>query len=210
MVVHLIDSPGHVDFSAEVTASLLLCDAAIVVVDAVEGLCARTHSLVREAFLHRLTPVLVINKVDRLCTQLRLDASEAYVRIRELIESLNAVCAANAAASDEGRHRSPDGDARDADAAWAFDPCAGNVIFASALHGWGFTVPSLARSLFRSKAVPLKPPVMRRYLFGNFKYDAATSKVWKWKSASANPGTPIFAEFGLGPLWRASRRRRWE
>jgi len=139
----------------------------------------------------------VINKVDRLCTQLRLDASEAYVRIRELIESLKAVCAANSAASDKGRLL--DEDARDA--AWAFDPCAGNVIFASALHGWGFTVPSLARSLFRSKAVPLKPPVMRRYLFGNFKYDAATSKVWKWKSASANPGTPMFAEFGLGPLW---------
>ena len=36
-----------------------------------------THSLVREAFLHRLVPVLVINKVDWLCTQLRLDASEA-------------------------------------------------------------------------------------------------------------------------------------
>ena len=37
MVIHLIDSPGHVDFSAEVTSSLLLCDSAILVVDAVEG-----------------------------------------------------------------------------------------------------------------------------------------------------------------------------
>ena len=158
---------------------------------------ARTHSLVCKALLHRIVPVLVINKVDRLCTQLRLDASEAYTRIRELIESLNAMCAANSLAS--GGSRSLDEDARDA--AWAFDSCTGNVIFASALHGWGFTVPSLARSLFRSKAVPLKPPVMQWYLYGDFKYGAATSKVWKWKPASANPGTPMFAKFGLRPLW---------
>ena len=43
-----------------------------------------------EAFHHELVLVLVINEVDRLCTQLRPDASEAYVRIREQIESINA------------------------------------------------------------------------------------------------------------------------
>ena len=32
---------------------------------------------------------------------------------------------------------------------WTFDPAKGNVVFASALYGWGFTVPSLSRSLFR-------------------------------------------------------------
>jgi len=93
MVVHLINFPGHVDFSAEVTSSLLLCDSTILVVNAVKGMCARTHSLMREAFLHRLMPILVVNKVDRLCADLGLNATESYVRTRELIETANAVCA---------------------------------------------------------------------------------------------------------------------
>ncbi|KAL7545329.1 hypothetical protein ACHAWF_008678 [Thalassiosira exigua] len=201
MVIHLIDSPGHVDFSAEVTSALLLCDSAILVVDAVEGLCARTHSLAREAYLHQLVPVLVINKVDRLCMEMGLDPSEAYVRIRELIESMNAVCAAmlNSAAvdveeSDNGHDREVE------ESAWNFDPVKGNVVFASALHGWGFSVPTLARSLFKSKAVPLKPPLMRQYLFGDFRYDAETGKVMKWKQ-SGGSGGPMFAEYALAPIW---------
>ena len=236
MVVHLIDSPGHVDFSAEVTSSLLLCDSAILVVDAVEGLCARTHSLVREAYLHRLVPILVINKVDRLCVEMGLDVTEAYVRMRGLVETVNAVCASmlnsavatdaddgggggNNTAGTDGGGDCGDGDcgdgdidddddgaiaaaARDADVhAWDFDPAKGNVVFASALHGWGFTVPTLARSLFRSGTVPLKPPLMRRYLFGDTKYNAETGKVLKWKHQGGSGGVPMFAEYALGPLW---------
>uniref|UniRef100_A0A7S3QGF0 Tr-type G domain-containing protein n=1 Tax=Chaetoceros debilis TaxID=122233 RepID=A0A7S3QGF0_9STRA len=42
-VVHLIDSPGHVDFSAEVSSALQICDGTLLVVDVVEGMCARTR-----------------------------------------------------------------------------------------------------------------------------------------------------------------------
>ncbi len=54
--------------------------------DPVERLCTRTHSLVREAYLHRLVPILVINKVNRLCGEMGLDPTEPYVRIRRIIK----------------------------------------------------------------------------------------------------------------------------
>jgi ribosome assembly protein 1 len=203
MVIHLVDSPGHVDFAAEVTSSLLLCDSAILVVDAVEGLCPRTHSLVREAYLHQLVPILVINKVDRLCMEMGLDPTETYVRIRELIESMNAICASmltSAATDDDNGFENSI--ARDAEIeVWNFDPIKGNVVFASALHGWGFTIPTLARSLFKSKTIPMKPPLMRQYLFGDYKYNSETGKVLKWKQSGGRSDEPMFAKYALEPIW---------
>ena len=215
MVIHLIDSPGHVDFSAEVTSSLLLCDSAILVVDAVEGLCARTHSLVREAYIHQLVPILVINKVDRLCMEMGLDVNEAYVRIRELVESMNAVCASmlNSAAvanhdstkEDDERKDGKESNSKSSNeieenASWNFDPIKGNVVFTSAIHGWGFTIPTLARSLFKSKIISnLKPPILRQYLFGDYKYNVESGKVLKWKQSSNDEC--MFAKYALEPLW---------
>jgi small GTP-binding protein len=82
ILVHLLDSPGHSDFSLEVTSALAACDNCLLVVDAVEGMCTRTHQVFREAHAGKLTPVLVVNKMDRLCTDLCLTPVESYLRLR--------------------------------------------------------------------------------------------------------------------------------
>ncbi len=126
-VINLIDTPGHVDFSAKTTRSLRVLDGAILVVDAVEGVMTQTEMYLRMALEERVRPVLFINKVDRLIKELRLSPQEIQQRFIQIIKEVNQLIS---------MYADPEFKTK-----WQLDPAKGHVAFGSARDRWGFTVP---------------------------------------------------------------------
>ncbi|KHJ35573.1 putative elongation factor 2 protein [Erysiphe necator] len=90
-LINLVDSPGHIDFSSEVSTASRLCDGAVVLVDAVEGVCSQTVTVLRQTWIENMKPLLVINKMDRLITELKMTPVEAFIHLSKLLEQVNAV-----------------------------------------------------------------------------------------------------------------------
>jgi elongation factor 2 len=181
-LVNLIDSPGHVDFSSEVTAALRITDGALVVVDCIEGVCVQTETVLRQALGERIKPVLTINKIDRCFLELMLDPEEAFISFRRVIENANVVMATYA---DEAL-----GDTQ-------VYPEAGTVCFSAGLHGWGFTLTVFA-DLYAKKFGTDRKKMMEKLWGDNF-FDP-TTKQWTKKHTGAASCKRGFCQFIYEPI----------
>jgi ribosome assembly protein 1 len=218
-LINLIDSPGHIDFSSEVSTASRLCDAAVVLVDAVEGVCSQTVTVLRQVWEEKLTPLLVINKIDRLVTELRMSPAEAYAHLGRVLEGVNAVIGGffmgermeedlrwrnrKDKSAIQGSEEVGDGveeqfeETDDEDLYFA--PEKNNVIFASAIDGWAFTVRQFAA--IYEKKLGIKRTVLEKVLWGDFYLDPKTKKVLRQKHLKGRNLEPIFVQLVLKTIW---------
>jgi elongation factor 2 len=185
-LVNLIDSPGHVDFSSEVTAALRVTDGALVVVDCVEGACVQTETVLRQALTERVRPVVFVNKVDRIILELQLDPEEAYQAFARVLQNINTTIATYSDPAMGDLQASPE---------------RGTAAFGSGLQAWAFSVPTFAK-MYASKFGVDENKMCERLWGDNF-YDA-TAKKWQ-TSDTADDGTTrlqrAFCQFCLQPLY---------
>ena len=154
-LINLIDCPGHVDFSSEVTAALRVTDGALVVVDYVEGVCVQTETVLRQALAEKIVPVLMVNKIDKGILSLQVSAEEMYQRFLRVIESVNVVIST---------YENAEGGL-----SLQVDPTEGNVAFGSAIFGMAFTLERFAR--IYSDKFKVDKTFLAKKLWGDNYYD---------------------------------------
>ena len=159
-LINLIDSPGHVDFSSEVTAALRVTDGALVVVDYVEGVCVQTETVLRQSLQELIKPVLMINKCDRALFELKHNSETMYQNFLRVIENANVIISTYQNEEAMGNLQ--------------VYPDQGTVAFGSALHGWGFTLTTFAK-IYAVKLKQDKNKLLRR-LWGDNYYNPKKKK----------------------------------
>jgi len=157
-LINLIDTPGHVDFSGNVTRAMRAIDGTIVLVCAVEGIMPQTETVIKQALRERVKPVLFINKVDRLIKELKLTPEQMQQRFINIFQEFNELI-----------RKIADQDFKEK---WAVDINDGSVAFGSARENWALSVPFMQK-----KGITFKD------IFRLYEMEEEEKKHWVWKNA---------------------------
>lgn len=211
-LINLIDSPGHIDFSSEVSTASRLCDGAVIVVDAVEGVCSQTVTVLRQAWIEKMKPILIINKFDRLITELQLTPNEAYTHLKRLIEQINAVVGSFFAGQrmeedmkwrerlESSDHSTAAEFVESSDEDIYFAPENNNVVFGSAVDGWGFNISQFAHMYERK--LGMNKDKLQKFLWGEYYFDPKTkSVVTSSENLKGKNIRPLFVQLVLENIW---------
>ena len=77
-LINIVDTPGHADFGGEVERTLSMVDGIMLLVDASEGPLPQTRFVLRKALERRLTPIVVVNKIDRADARTQAVVNEVF------------------------------------------------------------------------------------------------------------------------------------
>ncbi len=157
-MINLIDTPGHVDFSGNVTRAMRAIDGTIVLVCASEGIMPQTETVIRQALRERVKPVLFINKVDRMIKELKLTPQGMQEKFVKIIDHFNLLI--EQIAEKEFIEK------------WKVHVGDGTVAFGSAKDNWAMSVPFMQK-----KGISFKD------IIDLYDKDEEERKKWVWDNA---------------------------
>ncbi|KAK8799566.1 hypothetical protein WA158_006115 [Blastocystis sp. Blastoise] len=180
---NFLDTPGHINFSGEITAALRLCDGCIICVDAVEGIMMQTDRCIRHAVQQHIPIVILFTKMDRLITELKLPPTDAFFKLRAMLEEINGIVLSSS--NDTSYKR--------------LNPLQNNVLFCSATHRWCFSLSSFAAQ-YQNQFPSLSTDAFVKRLWGDIYYNPETRKFEKQPPYTRAPRT--FVQFCLEPIYK--------
>lgn len=183
-ILNLIDTPGHPDFADEQASALQLSDGVVLVVDVVEGVMLNTRRSIRMAVKSGLGIVLVLNKMDRLPLELRVSPEDAYLKLRHVLNEVNAVLTEMC-----------DFFGRDFDVL-RIHPSKGNVVFASSKYLWCYSTASFIHKCYSEVLNRSQQNAMVQRMWGEHFYNEETEKI------TPEGDVRTFVSFILRPIYK--------
>ncbi|XP_016049191.2 116 kDa U5 small nuclear ribonucleoprotein component isoform X1 [Erinaceus europaeus] len=179
---NIMDTPGHVNFSDEVTAGLRISDGVVLFIDAAEGVMLNTERLIKHAVQERLAVTVCINKIDRLILELKLPPTDAYYKLRHIVDEVNGLISMYS--TDENL---------------ILSPLLGNVCFSSSQYSICFTLRSFAK-IYADTFGDINYQEFAKRLWGDIYFNPKTRKFTKKAPTSSSQRS--FVEFILEPLYK--------
>src|SRR3989338_2874501 len=160
-LINLIDTPGHIDFGGNVTRAMRAIDGTFVLICASEGIMPQTETVLKQALRERVKPVLFINKVDRLITELKYTPEQMQQKFTKIIEEFNLLL--SQIAEKEFAKK------------WQVNVLDGSVAFGSARENWALSVPFM-----KKKNISFKD------IYKIYELEGEERDKWVWKNAPLN------------------------
>ncbi|XP_078572893.1 116 kDa U5 small nuclear ribonucleoprotein component-like [Branchiostoma floridae x Branchiostoma japonicum] len=182
-LINVMDSPGHVNFSDEATAGYRLSDGVVLFVDAAEGVMLNTERLLKHAVQERLAITVCINKIDRLMLELKLPPTDAYYKLRQIVDEINGLLSVYSEESEPV----------------VVSPLMGNVCFASSQYRFCFTLQSFSK-IYEDTYGGFSAKELSRRLWGDIYFNSKSRKFTKKPPMSTSQRS--FVEFILEPLYK--------
>lgn len=182
-LMNLFDTPGHVNFSDEVTAAFRISDGVVIFIDAAEGIMLNTERLLKHAVQEKLPVTICLNKIDRLMLELKLPPTDAYYKLRHTLEEVNSLLSVYS--EDE--------------TGVTVSPLLGNVCFASSYYRFCFTLGSFAK-IYSDSFGGINDKEFARRLWGDIYFNSKTRKFTKKPPSSSSQRS--FVEFVLEPMYK--------
>lgn len=207
-LLNVMDTPGHVNFSDEVTAAFRISDGVVLFVDAAEGVMLGTERHIKNAILEKLPICLCINKVDRLMLELKLPPSDAYYKLRHIVDEVNSLISRfseEAASSANWANVELPSDSESIGGQKPYkqlpiSPLLGNVCFSSSYYRFCFTLKSFAKIYAQRYRVNFDYAQFALKLWGDVYFNAKTRKFTKKPNSATQQRA--FVEFVLEPLYK--------